>query len=235
MDVVNSGKYSYYVCRTARCQGPKGCTNKRRVSRHAVESGFLSEIRKALLDSEVSAMLVSEINEKLAARCGIDESRRDDLAQRQTQLQKQVERLLDGLENGAELQSIRQRLQKRETELSQVKAEVARSALRRSRTAEISASWVQEKLVGLSSHLSEYQDKVLLVRNELHRLFPDRLKVGTRVMEDRVETTVSGGLNPFALSLPQDQYLSIIAVQGLEPRNQQGSILQRFERQQITP
>jgi hypothetical protein len=205
------------------------------VSRQAVESGLLAEIRRALLDPEVSAILVSEIHEKLAARCGIDESRRHDLAQQQAQLQKQIERLLDSLENGAELQSIKQRLQQRETELAQVKAEVGRTAVRKSRTAEISGSWVQEKLVGLSSYLSEYQDKVPLVRNELRRLFPDRLKVSTRVLKDRMETRISGGLNPFALTLPQDQYLSIIAVQGLEPRNQQGSILQLFERQQITP
>jgi DNA-binding transcriptional MerR regulator len=235
MDVVNSGRYSYYICRAARSQGPQACKNKRRVSRQAVESGLLAEIRRALLDPEVSAILVSEIHEKLAARCGIDESRRHDLAQQQAQLQKQIERLLDSLENGAELQSIKQRLQQRETELAQVKAEVGRTAVRKSRTAEISGSWVQEKLVGLSSYLSEYQDKVPLVRNELRRLFPDRLKVSTRVLKDRMETRISGGLNPFALTLPQDQYLSIIAVQGLEPRNQQGSILQLFERQQITP
>jgi hypothetical protein len=38
--------------------------------------------------------------------------------------------------------------------------------------------------------------------------------------DSSAEVRVSGGLNPFALTLPQDQYLSIIAVQGLEPRNQ---------------
>ncbi len=218
MDVVNSGRYSYYICRAARSQGPQACKNKRRVSRQAVESGLLAEIRRALLAPAASEILVQEINAKLALRCGVDQSRVTNLKVQEEQLCKQIERLLDSLESGAELQSIKSRLEQRESELAQVKIELTGTAARESRMTEISASWLQEKLVGLSSYLSEYQDKVPLIRNELRRLFPDRLRVGTRQKQGSTEVTVSGGLNPFALTLPHDQYLSIIAVQGLEPR-----------------
>ena len=218
MDVVNSGRYSYYICRAARSQGPQACKNKHRVSRSAVELGLLSEIRRVLLDPEVSEILVQEINAKLALRCGVDQSRVTDLRVQEEQLCKQIERLLDSLESGTELQSIKGRLEQRESDLAQVKIELARTAARESRMTEISASWLQEKLVGLSSYLSEYQDKVSLIRNDLRRLFPERLKVSSMVRQDCVEVKVRGGLNPFALVLPQNQYQSIIAVQGLEPR-----------------
>ncbi len=218
MDVVNSNRYSCYICRAARSQGPQACKIKRRVSRNAVEMGLLSEIRNALLDPKASEILVKEINSKLALHCGVDQSRVTDLREQEAQLCKQIERLLDSLESGTELQSVKSRLQQRELELNRVKIDLARTEARKSRTTEVSASWLQEKLVGLSSYLSEYQGKVSFIRNELRRLFPERLRVSFVVRHDCVEVRVRGGLNPFALVLPHNQYQSIIAVQGLEPR-----------------
>ena len=218
MDVVNSARYSCYICRAARSQGPQACKVKRRVSRNAMELGLLSEIRNALLDPEASEILVNEINSKLALHCSVDQSRVTELREQEAQLCKQIERLLDSIENGTELQSVKSRLQQRELELAQVKIDLARTKARKSRTTEVSTSWLQDKLVGLSSYLSEYQNKISLIRNELRRLFPERLRVSFIVRQGRVEVRVKGGLNPFVLVLPQNQYQSIIAAQGLEPR-----------------
>jgi DNA invertase Pin-like site-specific DNA recombinase len=228
MDVVNSGRYSCYICRAARSQGPNACTSKRRVSRSAVELGLLSEIRKALLDPEASEILVQEINAKLALHDGVDQSRMTDLRTQEEQLRKQIEGLLDSLEMGTELPSIRGRLEQRESELAQVRIELRRTEALESGMTEITASWLQEKLVGLSSYLSEYHDKVSLIRNDLRRLFPERLKVSSVVRQDGVEFRIRGGLNPFALVLPQNQYQSKIAVQGLEPRTPHGRFRKPF-------
>jgi len=77
--------------------------------------------------------------------------------------------------------------------------------------------------------LAEYEDNLPIVRNELRKLFPDKLEVRSKALKDTVEVRVKGRMNPFNLVAPPGLYESIIAVQGIEPTINYGSILWRFK------
>ena len=74
------------------------------------------------------------------------------------------------------------------------------------------------QLFGLNSLLDDYKDKTALVRNELRKLFLDKILVKPEKIEKGTKFTVSSMANPFNLVRESDLQLSIIAEQGLEPR-----------------
>ena len=218
MTVVNSGRYSGYICQAARTKGIKACVNKRRVSRLSVEASLTTEFRKFLLDSESLQLIVNLVNEQLNKHLNCTGTNKTSLKTKRAQIKSQIDRLLDGIENGGEFSSIRERLSKREVELKQTQHELEKLECLPAKSSKITTSWLQEKLLGISSLLNEHQDKIPYVRNELRQLFPNKLKATPITIDGAVNYKINGGLNPFALSSPPNQYISIIAAQGLEPR-----------------
>ncbi len=217
-DVVNSGRYSCYMCRTARTQGANACSSKRRLSRQVIEENLISNVVSELADPEVVKTLCSMVNEKLTSNTGMSQSRIQSLKEQDKTLQVQIERLLDSLENGAELPSIRSRLAQRESERAGIEAELAMAASVPANPIEVSEEWLQGKLRSFASCVTRQEDKIPILRNELRRLFPEKLRVSIDRQSEGGQIKVSGRMSPLPILVPPDQYQSIIAEQGLEPR-----------------
>ncbi len=217
MIVINSGRYSCYLCTAARTIGPEACSNKQRISRRAIESAFLTEIQKTLLDKDILARLVDVVNQKLDAQLGSVSIDIGVLQKRRNELESRIEKLLDGLETNTPIHSIQDRLRQREMELEKVKNDLARARNSALSPEKVNVDWVQQKVFRLKSLINDHKNNIHLLRNELRNLIPDRLMVSKETINGAVQHTISGNLNPFSLVAETNQYLSKIAVQGLEP------------------
>lgn len=83
-----------------------------------MEAAFLSEMRKALLHSNVTEMIVDRARAKLKELLKTQDFDTEALKSRKLKLERLIANLLDSLENGEAFDSIRDRLASRERELA---------------------------------------------------------------------------------------------------------------------
>lgn len=233
MTVVNSGRYSDYVCSGARAIGPEKCGNRRRLPRAVVETSLLSEVRSCLLDSEIISTITKRVNERIGSQQANGQQEISALQDRQQALESQVDRLLTALESGEEVGSIVERLKERERELREVSSRLEALLSVTARSRQITETWVQDRLVGILAQIGRDQTRLPIARNELRTLFAGKLRATPNQSTDRLEFTLTGKVNPYNLGAPDEPYQSIIAVQGLEPRIRSGASMDLVDREQL--
>jgi hypothetical protein len=64
---------------------------------------------------------------------------------------------------------------------------------------ELTSEWATQQLSSLSELLANHQEKLLLVRNELRKLFPDKLVASAKEVREGVLFAIRGAANPFNL------------------------------------
>ncbi|GEM_PF-3753515 len=140
------------------------------------------------------------------------------LRKREVQLELKIEKLLDLVERGGDLPLVRERIEQRQRELDRVRVDLKRMAQNGRRPVMITEQWVMEKLAGLAGLVQSVPERVSSLRNELRRVFPQKLSVMPSPVEGGVQFTIGGDAHPFGIVPRNELQLCIIAVQGLEPR-----------------
>ncbi len=106
-------------------------------------------------------------------------------------------------------------MEQRQRELDRVRVDLKRTAQSGSGPVMITEQWVMEKLAGLASLVQSVPDRVSSLRNELRRVFPQKLSVMPSTVEGGVQFTIRTAAHPFGIVHPDELQLCSIAVRGL--------------------
>lgn len=170
---------------------------------------------------------------ELRKRLSVESASLGDLEKKRRELEKQITNLLVLAEEGGNLESVRDRLSIRESELRALKLSIQRSKTSPVKQESMTLEWIQDQLVALHELTGSEEERGPRLRHTLQELFPEKLKVKPHKTDQGVSFEISGPARPLATVGTANLQKRIIAVQGLEPRSPSGSILQRFERQQF--
>ena len=94
---------------------------------------------------------------------------------------------------------------------------IERSKSSRADSIGVSTDWIKAKLLSLGELIGNYPDRVPLLRNELRRLFPEKLMVSQAAKGNHVEFRIKGNASPFNLLLAGDVQLCMASPRGFEP------------------
>ena len=218
MVVQNSGRYSCYICNNARVLGEYACSKKLRISRQLLEKSVLDWLADRLFTPAVLEKIGIETNRIITERQSANYSKMHVLMNRKSQLKKQIDNLLTLAENGEVSPALNQRLSNREAELRELQSQINDSNVSPKVLLRSSMDWIKSKLYNLQMLAQNNSDKVILLRNEMMQLFPDKLKVYTKRVGNRTGFKITGEAKPLNLLWPPNLSKGKIAVQGLEPR-----------------
>lgn len=197
MVVQNARGYSGYVCRTARNKGPAVCDCSHRISRPELESAFVDELRRVLLTPQMSKSIIQKVNAKIRHALSGNKTAIPELRQQQSLLRKQLDNLLKMVEGGDTSESIRNRIKDRESQLKELGARINAQQRLTPNIQKVATEKIQDMILGLNRLLKSRSDNIVLLRNALNNLFPDKITITQTETKDGIEFNVRGDANPF--------------------------------------
>ncbi len=218
MVIQRSGQHYCYICNTTRTRGKSVCSSRHRIKRDEIEKVLLSVLISKLTEFGAFEKILKRARAIVQTQLEGHKPEGKNLEERKYKTETQIDNIIAAIEKGGYSPILHERLSQRESELTQIKAEITAAKVEPVQRAELTMEWLKDRLKQLGQLLNSSNDKASLLRNELSNLFPDSIKVQPFKAGNRVGFSFWGEARPFALVFPQKVSKSIIAVQGLEPR-----------------
>lgn len=180
---VTGRTYHYYVCRTAR----KGLCDKKSVRRDYIEDLVLEECRNQLTPERINE-IVTEVTRLVRSELR-NNTHLQQLKKRLSKTQKQIDNLLNALEDGSEAETILERLRKRREEKIELETDIARERATRITLDEDAILFFLDELRTGSINSLKY--RALLVNAFVNKiyLYDDRIIMHLNVGKQGVDIT----------------------------------------------
>ena len=117
-----------YGCYRRKTQGKQECSNSRTISRQKLEARVLDRLRRGLMTPAFAAQFAAEVERLMKAERQDDGGHKAQLEARIAKAEGAIERLLDRLEGEEAGEALLSRLKARETEIADLRTELAQLA-----------------------------------------------------------------------------------------------------------
>lgn len=194
--VINSGKYSSMVCNGYWSKGATVCGCGQRLLRNSAEQLILDRLGEICLSDAVLNELTIRANQALKRKCQKKGSVTD-LAKKEVQVKSQIENLLKLAENGNITDSLRSRLQEKESELKKIRMDINRHNQKSEGPRSISKAWIRKVMQKLFDYLNQKSRPIREINAALKNIFPHHLTIDASKKAGKTEFIIKGLAMPF--------------------------------------
>ena len=188
---AKSGRHFYYVCQRFYESGKTECS-KGMVRRGLLDDVVLEKVRDVLLEEECLRELASEVNRDLGDREEKILEERQLVTRQLSEKEEQIGRLVDALEQGQSLCSLRDRLAGREEEAERLRARLAELEDVRTR-AQVTRLEIERIRPYVETLRETLATSSLKMQQAILRSFIKRISVGDDELEIEFSIPEDGG------------------------------------------